>query len=72
MTKRNQLVMPMRQSHLADTLGLSTVHTNKTLQKLRKLGSIELDDRTLRVVDEHESKTLARVDEAQNPPRPLI
>ncbi|MEI9916333.1 MAG: Crp/Fnr family transcriptional regulator [Methylovirgula sp.] len=72
MTKRNRLVMPMRQNHLADTLGLSVVHTNKTLQKLRRAGSIELDDRTLRIVDEQALKELARVDEVQNPPRPLI
>ncbi len=72
MTKRNRLDLPMRQSHLADTLGLSVVHTNKTLQKLRKEGSIELDERTLRVVDEEALKNLARVDEVENIPRPLI
>jgi CRP/FNR family transcriptional regulator, anaerobic regulatory protein len=72
MTKRNKLDLPMRQSHLADTLGLSLVHTNKTLQRLRKEGSIELDDRTLRILDEEALKELARVDESQNFPRPLI
>ncbi len=72
MTKRNRLDLPMRQSHLADTLGLSIVHTNKTLQKLRREGLIELDDRILRVIDEEALKELARVDEAQNGPRPLI
>jgi CRP-like cAMP-binding protein len=28
------LVMPMTQQHMADTLGLSLVHTNKTIRKL--------------------------------------
>jgi CRP/FNR family transcriptional regulator, anaerobic regulatory protein len=72
MTKRNRLDLPMRQSHLADTLGLSVVHTNKTLQRLRKEGSIELDDRILRIVDEEALKSLARADEIENIPRPLI
>jgi CRP/FNR family transcriptional regulator, anaerobic regulatory protein len=72
LTKRNRLDLPMRQSHLADTLGLSLVHTNKTLQRLRKERSIELDDRTLRIIDEEALKELARVDESQNFPRPLI
>jgi CRP/FNR family transcriptional regulator, anaerobic regulatory protein len=72
MTKRNHLDLPMRQGHLADTLGLSLVHTNKTLQRLRKEGSIELDDRTLRIIDEDALKQLAHVDESQNLPRPLI
>jgi CRP/FNR family transcriptional regulator, anaerobic regulatory protein len=72
MARRNRIDLPTRQSHLADTLGLSVVHTNKTLQKLRKQGSIELDDRILRIIDEDALKTLARVDEIQNIPRPLI
>lgn len=72
MIKRNTLDLPMRQSHLADTLGLSLVHTNKTLQRLRKEGSIELDDRVLRIIDEEALKELAQVDESENRPRPLI
>ena len=44
----------------------------RRVEKTRKAGSIELDDRTLRIVDEQALKKLARVDEVQNPPRPLI
>ena len=72
LTKRNRLDLPMRQAHLADTLGLSLVHTNKTLQRLRKEGLIELDDRILRIIDEDALKQLANVDESQDLPRPLI
>ncbi len=72
MTKRNRLDMPMRQSHLADTLGLSVVHTNKTLQRLRKEGSIELDDRALRIINEDALKRLGRVDDVENAARPLL
>jgi CRP/FNR family transcriptional regulator, anaerobic regulatory protein len=41
----------MSQLHIADTLGLPLVHTNKTLQKLREKRSIILDGRTLKIVD---------------------
>ena len=36
------LELPIRQQHIADTLGLSLVHTNKTLQKIREDGAIEI------------------------------
>lgn len=41
--KRNdgaRFSLPLTQSELADTLGLSTVHVNRTLQELRKSGLI--------------------------------
>lgn len=36
---------PLTQDDLADTLGLSTVHTNRTLQRLRELGLIQFANR---------------------------
>ena len=33
---------PINQQHIADTLGLSLVHTNKTLRRLKKLGLHDL------------------------------
>ncbi len=33
--------IPLTQSHLADALGLSLVHTNKTMRKLVSLGAIQ-------------------------------
>ena len=33
---------PINQQHIADTLGLSLVHTNKTLRRLRQLGLHEI------------------------------
>ena len=46
--------LPLTQEVLADTLGLSIVHVNRTLRKLRKDHMIELDPKTrrLRILDE--------------------
>lgn len=46
------LLIPMTQQHLADTLGLSVVHTNKTLRKLADRGLIRWYDRACEVLDE--------------------
>jgi CRP-like cAMP-binding protein len=43
--------LPLTQTELADALGLSTVHVNRTLQELRAAGLVELRNRTLRVID---------------------
>lgn len=72
MLKRNRLDLPLRQTHLADTLGLSLVHTNKTLQRLRKMGLIQLNERDLKIVDEEELKALSRADAVPPATRPLI
>jgi CRP-like cAMP-binding protein len=46
--------LPLTQEVLADTLGLSIVHVNRTLRKLRNDQMIELDPRTrrLRILDQ--------------------
>lgn len=45
------LLIPVTQQHLADTLGLSIVHTNKTLRKLVERGMIRWHDRACEVLD---------------------
>jgi CRP/FNR family transcriptional regulator len=72
MVKRKRLDLPLRQTHLADTLGLSLVHTNKTLQRLRKMGLIELDERQLKIIDEEALKGLSRAEAIPPAARPLI
>jgi CRP-like cAMP-binding protein len=42
---------PITQEQLADATGLTSVHTNRTLQGLRKDGLIELGARSLKVLD---------------------
>jgi CRP/FNR family transcriptional regulator, anaerobic regulatory protein len=72
LVKANKLELPMSQLHIADTLGLSLVHTNKTLQKLREKRSIILDGRTLKIVDEEALKKLGRIETVIPAQRPLI
>ncbi|MFN7103273.1 MAG: Crp/Fnr family transcriptional regulator [Pseudorhizobium sp.] len=43
--------LPLTQQHVADTLGLSLVHTNKTLRKLTDGGLIRWLDRGCQVID---------------------
>jgi len=43
--------LPLTQQHVADTLGLSLVHTNKTLRKLVDSGLIRWLDRGCQVID---------------------
>ena len=47
----NGFDFPLTQDELADTLGLSTVHANRTLQTLRDKGLITLSGRRLTVLD---------------------
>ena len=43
--------LPLTQSELAETTGLSTVHVNRTLQELRAQGLIILQGKTLSIPD---------------------
>ena len=42
---------PITQQHIADALGLSLVHTNKTLRRLQKLGLYSIADGRLTLTD---------------------
>jgi len=42
---------PLTQEQLADATGLTAVHTNRTLQQLRRDGLIQLTGKTLAVLD---------------------
>lgn len=48
---QNSGTLPITQQHVADTLGLSIVHTNKTLRKLANQGMIKWLDRGCEVID---------------------
>jgi len=49
--ERNVKFIPFTQAHVADTLGLSVVHTNKTLKKLAGRGLIHWRDGGCEVLD---------------------
>ncbi len=63
---------PLTQQHIADALGLSLVHTNKTLRKLERLGLHRIEQGVLHI---HDAKALARAGDVyatMPPPRPLV
>ncbi len=45
------ITMPFTQSHIADALGLTAVHVNRTLRKMVAENLIAYDHRTLRILD---------------------
>jgi len=67
------VAFPLTQQHIADGLGLSLVHTNKTLRKLELRGLHRLVDGRLYMRD---VKALARLadlyGDGRPPPRPLV
>jgi CRP-like cAMP-binding protein len=51
MTGPNRKVIPITQQHVADTLGLSLVHTNKTLRKLADRKLMRWHERGCEILD---------------------
>lgn len=66
------LHIPVTQQHVADTLGLSIVHTNKTLRKLAEKGLIQWLDRSCEIVDAEGLRELADWEKPAEKKRPLI
>ncbi len=68
----NLLHMPVTQEHLADAMGLSLVHTNKTIQRLRASGWLEWRRQTMMLHDEPRLAELAGYDRYERRPHPFI
>lgn len=66
------IALPISQQHVADTLGLSIVHTNKTLKRLAEQGLIRWLDRSCEVLDPAGLLRIAGWDGATEAKRPLI
>lgn len=49
--QNDTFVMPLTQAQLADTTGMTTVHVNRSLQRLRKDGLIATSDGKLTILD---------------------
>lgn len=69
---RKPLMIPISQQHVADTLGLSIVHTNKTLKRLAQKKLIRWHDRACEVLDEPGLMAAAGWDGFGEGTRPLI
>lgn len=71
--KRNGGVQfPLTQQHIADALGLSLVHTNKSMRKLAKLGLFEIKDGSLELKNGHAVAKLAQYFDEEPKLRPLL
>jgi len=67
------VLFPLTQQHLADALGLSLVHTNKTLRKLERRGLHRIADGRLQLLDARALERVADLYGDGRPPRrPLI
>lgn len=63
---------PLTQQHIADAVGLSLVHTNKTMRKLYRMGLFDLADGRLSVPQPQALRRLADYWISELPRRPLI
>jgi CRP-like cAMP-binding protein len=69
---RKRVQIPITQSHVADTLGLSLVHTNKTIRKLADRGLIAWRDGGCEIIDMDGLCALAGWDGPDEGLRPLL
>lgn len=70
-SKKNRIA-PLTQQHVADTLGLSLVHTNKTLRKLSDRGAIDWHDSGFEIKDVDQLKEIAHWEGLPEIARPFI
>jgi CRP-like cAMP-binding protein len=58
MVRDGWVPFPFNQQHIADALGLSLVHTNKTLRRLQRMGLHKIDGGWLRILEPHALEAL--------------
>jgi CRP-like cAMP-binding protein len=64
--------LPFRQQDLADALGLSLVHTNKTLARFRERQLCDWSEGVLRILDASALATLGLMELDKPDKRPLM
>jgi CRP-like cAMP-binding protein len=72
LVRNGVLDFPLTQQHIADALGLSLVHTNKTLARLKKLGLFRIADGKLTLINRRGLGRIAQHVEEELAPRPII
>ncbi|PHP68942.1 hypothetical protein CSC94_02855 [Zhengella mangrovi] len=70
--RANEFRIPVTQQHFADTLGLSLVHTNKTLRKLARRQLIRWTDQGCIVTDRDSLETIAGWTPEDTRQRPFV
>jgi CRP-like cAMP-binding protein len=64
LTKGSSINFPFTQQHVADTLGMSLVHTNKTLQRLNASKTMRWKERRFEILDRDGLATIAHFETA--------
>src|SRR5215212_9925716 len=64
LAKGNAIQFPFTQQHVADTLGMSLVHTNKTLQRLTATKTMRWKERRFEILDR---EALAKIANFERP-----
>jgi CRP/FNR family transcriptional regulator, anaerobic regulatory protein len=72
LVKNGTIQFPFTQQHLADTLGMSLVHTNKTLRRLFATKSVRWKDRMFELLDRAALAGIAGDEPPERKPRPFI
>ena len=72
LTSNRSMRLPFKQRDLADALGLSLVHTNKTLAKLKSRQLASWTDDLLTIPDMQELADVALLDTTKLPKRPIL
>ena len=68
----NVLALPITQAQIADMLGLSLVHTNRTIRQLEREGLVEWKSREIRIPDLDHTAEFAQYDRGAARARPFI
>jgi CRP-like cAMP-binding protein len=72
LTKNGTIQFPFTQQHVADTLGMSLVHTNKTLRRLFASNAVRWKDRVFEMIDRDALAAIAGDDVSPRNQRPFI
>jgi CRP-like cAMP-binding protein len=72
LTRNGTIQFPFTQQHLADTLGMSLVHTNKTLKRLLVSKAVRWKDRVFEMTDRTALAAIAGDDVSPRTSRPFI
>jgi CRP-like cAMP-binding protein len=72
LTKNGTIQFPFTQQHVADTLGMSLVHTNKTLRRLFVSNAVRWKDRVFEMLDRAALVAIAGDNVSPRNQRPFI
>lgn len=72
LTNGNTISFPFNQQHIADMLGMSLVHTNRTLQQLASRKVTRWKDKVFEILDRDGLAKISGYDFTHQQPRPFI